>query len=104
MVIAVEGFGRVSHVVTFKVPLVAGGAAGKSGSESGDQVTAEVTARGAAFVAGRIMLRRIEELARVREVFAFESTLAGRSVRHGFEIAPGQPFYATCVYTQCAYN
>lgn len=33
----------------------------------------------AAFVAGRIMPRRIEELARAREDFAFESTLAGRS-------------------------
>ncbi len=33
----------------------------------------------AAFMAGRIMLRRIAELARAREDFAFESTLAGRS-------------------------
>ncbi len=29
---------------------------------------------------------------------------AGRSVRHGFEIAPGHVFYATCVYTHLAYN
>ena len=50
-------------------------------------VNADVIAEGlaafspesAAFVAGRIMLRRIEELARAREDFAFESTLAGRS-------------------------
>jgi predicted ABC-type ATPase len=50
-------------------------------------VNADVIARGlsafspesAAFMAGRIMLRRIEELARTREDFAFESTLAGRS-------------------------
>jgi len=50
-------------------------------------VNADVIAQGlaafspesAAFVAGRIMLRRIEELARAREDFAFESTLAGRS-------------------------
>ena len=33
----------------------------------------------AAFAAGRIMLRRLHELARAREDFAFESTLAGRS-------------------------
>jgi predicted ABC-type ATPase len=50
-------------------------------------VNADVIAQGlaafspesAAFVAGRIMLRRIEELARVRADFAFESTLSGRS-------------------------
>jgi predicted ABC-type ATPase len=50
-------------------------------------VNADVIAQGlaafspesAAFMAGRIMLRRIEELARAREDFAFESTLAGRS-------------------------
>lgn len=50
-------------------------------------VNADVIAQGlaafspesAAFVAGRIMLRRIKELARAREDFAFESTLAGRS-------------------------
>ncbi len=36
-------------VVTFKAPLVAGGAAGTSRSESGDQVTAQVTAEVAAF-------------------------------------------------------
>lgn len=50
-------------------------------------VNADVIAQGlaafrpdsAAFVAGRIMLQRIEELARAREDFAFESTLAGRS-------------------------
>jgi len=50
-------------------------------------VNADVIAQGlaafspesAAFVAGRIMLRRIAELARAREDFAFESTLAGRS-------------------------
>ncbi len=35
-------------VVTFRAPLVAGGAAGTSRSESGDQVTAEVTAQVAA--------------------------------------------------------
>ena len=28
----------------------------------------------------------------------------GRSVRRGFEIVPGHVFYATCVYTQIAYN
>lgn len=52
-------------------------------------VNADVIAQGlaafspesAAFVAGRIMLRRIEELARARDDFAFESTLAGRSAR-----------------------
>jgi len=50
-------------------------------------VNADVIAQGlaasrpesAAFGAGRIMLQRIEELARAREDFAFESTLAGRS-------------------------
>lgn len=50
-------------------------------------VNADVIAQGlaafspesAAFVAGKIMLRRIDELARAREDFAFESTLAGRS-------------------------
>lgn len=50
-------------------------------------VNADVIAQGlaafspesVAFMAGRIMLRRIEELARAREDFAFESTLAGRS-------------------------
>ncbi len=49
-------------------------------------VNADVIAQGlaafspesAAFVAGRIMLRRIADLARAREDFAFESTLAGR--------------------------
>jgi predicted ABC-type ATPase len=52
-------------------------------------VNADVIAQGlagfspasAAFEAGRIMLRRLDELARAREDFAFESTLAGRSVR-----------------------
>ncbi len=33
----------------------------------------------AAFEAGRIMLRRLDELARARDDFAFESTLAGRT-------------------------
>lgn len=50
-------------------------------------VNADVIAQGlaafspesAAFMAGRIMLRRIGELTRAREDFAFESTLAGRS-------------------------
>ena len=50
-------------------------------------VNADVIAQGlaafspesAAFVAGRIMRRRLQELARAREDFAFESTLAGRS-------------------------
>ena len=50
-------------------------------------VNADVIAQGlaafspesAAFEAGRIMLRRIGELARTREDFAFESTFAGRS-------------------------
>jgi predicted ABC-type ATPase len=50
-------------------------------------VNADVIAQGlagfspesAAFVAGRIMLLRLRELARAREDFAFESTLAGRS-------------------------
>jgi predicted ABC-type ATPase len=50
-------------------------------------VNADVIAQGlaafspesAAIVAGRIMLRRLHELARAREDFAFESTLAGRS-------------------------
>lgn len=53
-------------------------------------VNADVIAQGlaafspesAAFVAGRIMLRRLHELVRAREDFAFESTLAGRSA-HG---------------------
>lgn len=52
-------------------------------------VNADVIAQGlagfrpasAAFEAGRIMLRRLDQLARAREDFAFESTLAGRSVR-----------------------
>jgi predicted ABC-type ATPase len=52
-------------------------------------VNADVIAQGlagfspasAAFEAGRIMLKRLDELARAREDFAFESTLAGRSVR-----------------------
>lgn len=52
-------------------------------------VNADVIAQGlagfspgsVAFEAGRIMLRRLDELARARENFAFESTLAGRSVR-----------------------
>ena len=52
-------------------------------------VNADVIAEGlsafrpdsAAFEAGRIMLRRIGELARARDNFAFESTLAGRSAR-----------------------
>ena len=51
-------------------------------------VNADVIARGlsgfdptaAATHAGRIMLRRINELAAARETFAFESTLAGRSL------------------------
>jgi predicted ABC-type ATPase len=51
-------------------------------------VNADVIAQGlaafspesAAFMAGRIMRRRLHELARSREDFAFESTLAGRSV------------------------
>jgi hypothetical protein len=50
-------------------------------------VNADVIAQGlagfdpqsAAVEAGRIMLRRLAELARQREEFAFESTLAGRS-------------------------
>ena len=50
-------------------------------------VNADVIAQGlaafspesAAFMAGRIMLRRLEELTRARQDFAFESTLAGRS-------------------------
>jgi predicted ABC-type ATPase len=50
-------------------------------------VNADVIAQGlagfspesAAFEAGRIMLRRLAELARAREDFAFESTLSGRS-------------------------
>lgn len=50
-------------------------------------VDADVIAQGlaafspesAAFVAGRIMRRRLHDLARVRENFAFEGTLAGRS-------------------------
>jgi len=50
-------------------------------------VNADVIAQGlaafspesTAFVAGRIMRRRLHELARAREDFAFESTLAGRS-------------------------
>jgi len=50
-------------------------------------VNADVIAQGlaafspesAAFVAGRIMRRRLHDLARAREDFAFESTLAGRS-------------------------
>lgn len=50
-------------------------------------VNADVIAQGltafspesAAFEAGRIMLRRFDELSRTREDFAFESTLAGRS-------------------------
>lgn len=52
-------------------------------------VNADVIAQGlagfgpaaAAFEAGRIMLGRLDELARERQDFAFESTLAGRSVR-----------------------
>ncbi len=51
-------------------------------------VNADVIAQGlagfnpesTAFEAGRIMLRRLDELARARDDFAFESTLAGRSV------------------------
>src|SRR5262244_3899348 len=50
-------------------------------------VNADVIAQGlagfrpesAAFEAGRIMLRRLAELAQAREDFAFESTLSGRS-------------------------
>jgi predicted ABC-type ATPase len=50
-------------------------------------VNAEVVAQGlagfkpqsAAFQAGRVMLRRLQELARERQDMAFESTLAGRS-------------------------
>ena len=65
-------------------------------------VNADVIAQGlagfspasAAFEAGRIMLRRLEELARARADFAFESTLAGRSAfgmltglaRTGYEV------------------
>lgn len=52
-------------------------------------VNADVIAQGlsgfspesAAFEAGRVMLQRLDELARDREDFAFESTLAGRAVR-----------------------
>jgi predicted ABC-type ATPase len=52
-------------------------------------VNADVIAQGlaafrpesAAFDAGRVMLQRLDELARDRQDFAFESTLAGRSVR-----------------------
>ena len=51
-------------------------------------VNADVIAQGlagfspasAAFEAGRIMLERLDELGRARQDFAFESTLAGRSV------------------------
>ena len=50
-------------------------------------VNADVIARGlsafdpdgAAIAAGRVMLRRLDELARLRETFAFETTLASRS-------------------------
>jgi predicted ABC-type ATPase len=53
-------------------------------------VNADVIAEGlsafhpesAAIEAGRIMLRRLKELARARNDFAFESTLAGRSAQH----------------------
>lgn len=53
-------------------------------------VNADVIAEGlsafhpesAAIEAGRVMLRRLRELARARNNFAFESTLAGRSARH----------------------
>lgn len=53
-------------------------------------VNADVIAEGlsafrpesAAIEAGRIMLRRLGELARARDNFAFESTLAGRSAHH----------------------
>lgn len=41
-------------VVTFKAPLVAGGAAGTSRSESGDQVTAQVTAEVTAQVTAQV--------------------------------------------------
>jgi predicted HTH transcriptional regulator len=41
-------------VVTFRAPLVAGGAAGTSRSESGDQVTAEVTAQVTAEVTAQV--------------------------------------------------
>jgi predicted HTH transcriptional regulator len=41
-------------VVTFRAPLVAGGAAGTSTSETGDQVTAEVTAQVTAEVTAQV--------------------------------------------------
>ena len=40
-----------------------------------------------AIAAGRVMLGRLDELARQRLSFGFETTLASRSLRHGFGVA-----------------
>ena len=49
----------------------------------------------AAFEAGRIMLRWMGELARRRETFAFETTLAGRTYTHfvAAQVAAGYSFH-----------
>jgi predicted ABC-type ATPase len=50
-----------------------------------DQIAAGLSAfnpEGAAFEAGRIMLRRLDELAQSGQSFAFESTLSSRSFAH----------------------
>jgi predicted ABC-type ATPase len=50
-----------------------------------DQIASGLSAfntEAVAFEAGRIMLRRVHELARERSTFAFESTLASRSFHH----------------------
>ena len=73
-------------------------------------VNADVIAQGlaafspesAAFVAGRIMLRRIEELARAREDFAFESTLAGRSAHRLLTGLVGVGYDVHIFYTMAA--
>jgi predicted ABC-type ATPase len=56
----------------------------------------------AAFEAGRIMLRRMGELARRRETFAFETTLSGRGHARliGELIAPGYSFHLIYLWLQ----
>lgn len=47
---------------------------------------------GAAFEAGRIMLERLDELARRRESFAFETTLAGRAYARRISALQGEGY------------
>ena len=48
--------------------------------------------------AGKIMLRRMQELIRVKKDFAFETTLAPRSYVHLVELAKSQGYLVTMVF------